>query len=35
MLTAMMMLTALTAQAAEYGIKINGQAVTDASRQTW
>ena len=32
MLTAMMMLTALTAQAAEYGIKINGQAVTDANK---
>ena len=32
MLTAMMMLTALTVQAAEYGIMINGQAVTDANK---
>lgn len=29
---AMMLLTALTAQAAEYGIMINGQAVTDANK---
>jgi len=32
MFTALMMLTALTVQAAEYGIKINGQAVTDANK---
>lgn len=32
MLTALLMLTALTAQAAEYGITINGQAVTDANK---
>ena len=32
MLTAMTMLTALTAQAAEYGIKFDGQSVTDANK---
>ena len=32
MLTAMTLLTALTAQAAEYGIKFDGQSVTDENK---